>query len=241
MDSQASGGLAPRLLIVDDVAENREVLRRRFERRGFRCEEADGGLAALALIEAQAFDCVLLDINMPDLNGIEVLRRIRKDHPAVELPVIMVTAQTQHSDVQAAVEAEANAYVAKPVEFDVALARVEAQLKKRAEHLSRDPATPVFHTFPETVHSIAPHPVMGIAAEALVLAHLSVEQIAEKLGGCARYIDDQGGAYLGVWGPKNVERLHAALAARVPKLIVKRERPPWSRLEWRKGAAGAAA
>ncbi|HEX8569828.1 MAG TPA: response regulator [Caulobacteraceae bacterium] len=238
---QATGGLAPRLLIVDDVAENREVLRRRFERRGFRCEEAEGGEAALAAVASQAFDCILLDINMPDLNGIEVLRRIRKTHPAVELPVIMVTAQTQAADVQAAVEAEANAYVAKPVEFDIALARVETALKKRAEHLSRDPATPVFHTFPETAQAIEPHPVMGIAAEPLVLQHLTVEQIAEKLGGCARYLDDRGGAYLGVWGPKNVERLHALLSARVPKLIVKRERPPWSRLEWRKGAAGAAA
>ena len=241
MDSQGSGGLAPRLLIVDDVAENREVLRRRFERRGFHVTEADGGEAALRLVAEQAFDCVLLDINMPDLNGIEVLRRIRKDHPAVELPVIMVTAQTQHSDVQAAVEAEANAYVAKPVEFEVALARVEQQLRRRAEHLARDPATPVFHTFPEMLHSIAPHPVMGIADEALVLAHFTVEQLAEKLGGCARYLDDRGGAYLGVWGERNVERLHAALATRVPKLIVKRERPAWSKLEWRKGAAGAAA
>jgi DNA-binding response OmpR family regulator len=241
MDSLSTGGLKPRLLIVDDVAENREVLRRRFERRGFRCEEADGGLAALARIETQAFDCVLLDINMPDLNGIEVLRRIRREHSALELPVIMVTAQTQQSDVQAAVEAEANAYVAKPVEFDIALARVEAALKKRAEHLSQDSATPLFFMFPETAHSVAPHPVMGVAAEALVLAHLTVEQIAEKLGGCARYIDDRGGAYLGVWGEKNVERLHAALASRTAKLIVKRERPPWSRLEWRKGAAGAAA
>ena len=241
MDPQGTGGIAPRLLIVDDVAENREVLRRRFERRGFRCEEAAGGLPALSLVETQAFDCVLLDINMPDLNGIEVLRRIRRDYSALELPVIMVTAQTQAADVQAAVEAEANAYVAKPVEFDVALARVEAALKKRAEHLASDPATPVFYTFPETARAIEPHPVMGIASEALVLAHLTVEQIADKLGGCARYIDDRGGTYLGVWGPKNVERLHAVLAARVAKLIVKRERPPWSRLEWRKGAAGAAA
>ena len=241
MDAPSPGGLAPRLLIVDDVAENREVLRRRFERRGFRVAESDGGVGALEMIAAQAFDCVLLDINMPDMNGIEVLRRVRRTHPAVELPVIMVTAQTQAADVQAAVEAEANAYVAKPVEFEIALQRVEVQLKRRAEHLARDPATPVFHTFPETLHSIPPHPVMGIAAETLVLQHLTPEQIAEKLGGCARYVDDQGGAYLGAWGEKNVERLHAVLAARVPKLIVKRERPPWSRLEWRKGASGAAA
>ena len=243
MDGSSTGaaGLMPRLLIVDDIAENREVLRRRFERRGFRITEAEGGVSALALIDSQAFDTVLLDINMPDMNGIEVLRTIRQKHSQLELPVIMVTAQTQAADVKAAVDAEANAYVAKPVEFDIALARVEAQLKKRAEHLSQDPATPLFWTFPETAQATAPHPIMGIAEESRVLRHLSVEQMVEKLGGCARYTDDQGVAYLGVWGMKNVERLHGLLAARVPKLIVKRERPAWSRLEWRKAGSAAVA
>ena len=239
MDPASPVGLGPRLLIVDDVAENRDFLRRLFERRGFRVVEADGGVSALALIEAQAFDTVLLDVQMPDLNGIEVLRRIRARRSAVELPVIMVTAQTQQADVQAAVEAEANAYVAKPVDFALALSRVEAQLKKRSEAMSYDPATPLFFTFSETAHSLAPHPVMGVAEEGLVLACLSVEQLMGKLGGCARYVDEQGGALLGVWGEKNVERLHAVLAARSPKLVVMRERPPGARLEWRRAGKAA--
>ena len=232
-------GPAPRLLIVDDVAENRDFLRRRFERRGFKVVEADGGESALALIEQQPFDTVLLDVQMPDLNGIEVLRRIRKTRSAVELPVIMVTAQTQHADVQAAIEAEANAYVAKPVDFELALARVEAQLKKRSEALSQDPDAPGFFTFEETAHSVPPHPVMGVAEESLVLSCLTVEQLIAKLGCCARYLDDGGRVYLGVWGAKNVERLHAVLAARAPKLVVRRERPAMARLEWRRTEAAA--
>src|SRR5689334_4590910 len=59
----------PRLLIVDDIADNRAVLARRFERRGFEIVEADGGNRAIELISQQAFDLVLLDVMMPDIDG----------------------------------------------------------------------------------------------------------------------------------------------------------------------------
>src|SRR6202044_683317 len=63
----------PRLLVVDDVADNRTVLARRFQRRNFEIVEADGGLKALELIRSGAYDVVLLDVMMPDLSGLEVL------------------------------------------------------------------------------------------------------------------------------------------------------------------------
>jgi diguanylate cyclase (GGDEF)-like protein len=123
-----------RLLIVDDIRENREILRRRFERHGFRVTEAIGGIDALALIEREDFDLVLLDMMMPDISGLEVLARIRsKCSPAV-LPVIMVTAKSQSEDIVEALSGGANDYITKPVDFSIALARVSTQLdRKRAE------------------------------------------------------------------------------------------------------------
>ena len=123
-----------RLLIVDDVRDNREILRRRFERHGFHATEAGGGIEALDLLETEAFDLVLLDMMMPDIGGLEVLARIRAKYSPGVLPVIMVTAKSQSEDIVEALNRGANDYITKPVDFSIALARVVTQLdRKRAE------------------------------------------------------------------------------------------------------------
>ena len=129
LDSRAEG--MARLLIVDDVRENREILRRRFERHGFHATEAGGGLEALELLEREAFDLVLLDMMMPGIDGLEVLERIRSKWSAGVLPVIMVTARSQSEDVVEALNRGANDYITKPVDFSIALARVLTQLDRR--------------------------------------------------------------------------------------------------------------
>ena len=134
-DSEVSSEVKPHILIVDDVSDNRAVLRRRFERQGFTVSEADGGLPALALIEEKDFDTVLLDVMMPDLDGVEVLRRIRQKRSSAILPVIMVTARTQSEDLVAALGEGADDYITKPVDFAVALARVKTQLARRNAEL----------------------------------------------------------------------------------------------------------
>ncbi len=131
---QAPPAMLPSLLIVDDIADNRTILARRFQRRGFEIVEASSGREALACLTTRPFDTVLLDVMMPEMDGIEVLRRIREQHSASEMPVIMVTAKSQSEDIVAALALGANDYVTKPVEFDVALARVTTQIeRKRAE------------------------------------------------------------------------------------------------------------
>jgi diguanylate cyclase (GGDEF)-like protein len=123
----------PRLLVVDDVADNRTILTRRFERLEFDVVEAEGGVRALELIAAGGFDAVLLDVMMPDLSGLDVLRNARRDHSPESLPIIMVTANSQSADIVEALGLGANDYVVKPVNFAVALARVQAQVaRKRA-------------------------------------------------------------------------------------------------------------
>jgi diguanylate cyclase (GGDEF)-like protein len=124
----------PSLLIVDDIAANRAILSRRFNPRGFQITEADCGVRALELIKQQHFDLVLLDVMMPDLDGLQVLKRIRQEHSAISLPVIMVTAKNDSIDIAEALDAGANDYITKPVDFVVAMARLTTLLgRKQAE------------------------------------------------------------------------------------------------------------
>lgn len=122
------------ILIVDDHKMNRELLRLRFEKRGYKTTPAENGAVALELIRKQHYDIVLLDIMMDDMSGYQVLEEIRKDYGMGELPVIMVTAKDLPEDIVKALHLGANDYVTKPVNFAVALARVQNALAlKRTE------------------------------------------------------------------------------------------------------------
>jgi diguanylate cyclase (GGDEF)-like protein len=134
VDPNSGPDACPRLLIVDDISDNRSILKRRFERRGFDVSEAESGLAAIELLENGVFDLVLLDVMMPGIDGIETLKRIRAKKSSAELPVIMVTAKSESANIVEALELGANDYVTKPVDFAVALARVNTQISRmRAE------------------------------------------------------------------------------------------------------------
>jgi diguanylate cyclase (GGDEF)-like protein len=126
-----STSVRPRLLIVDDISDNRTILTRRFQRRGFDVVEAECGLTAIELIDKESFDLVLLDVMMPGMDGIETLKRIRSRNSASELPVIMVTAKSESTNIVDALELGANDYVTKPVDFAVALARVNTQISRK--------------------------------------------------------------------------------------------------------------
>ena len=125
----------PRVLIVDDVADNRAVLSCRFVEHGFEIVEADCGAEALRLVQEQTFDVMLLDVMLPDMNGTAVLRRIRERFSASLLPVIMLTPNSQADDVIEAMKIGANDYVMKPVDFSIALARVNNQVARRRAEL----------------------------------------------------------------------------------------------------------
>ncbi len=120
------------LLVVDDDEMSRDQLSRRLERRGFRVLRAASGEAALETVKEHSVDLLLLDVMMPGLSGFDVLRAVRGQRSPLELPVIMTTARTDSDDVVEALEAGANDYVTKPIDFPVALARIQAQLRARA-------------------------------------------------------------------------------------------------------------
>jgi DNA-binding response OmpR family regulator len=119
------------LLVVDDDEMSRDQLSRRLERRGFTVIMAADGYVALETLKRRSVDLVLLDVMMPGLSGLDVLRTIRRSRTAIELPVIMATARAASDDVVEALEAGANDYVTKPIDFPVALARIHAQLRAR--------------------------------------------------------------------------------------------------------------
>jgi diguanylate cyclase (GGDEF)-like protein/PAS domain S-box-containing protein len=127
------------LLVVDDNAVNRKILSRQLENQGYLVTCVDSGEEALRLIGSQAFDLVMLDIMMPNVDGLEVLRRIRARFTPAQLPVIMVTARDQSQDIVEALDLGANDYATKPVDFPVTLARVRTHLSfKRAEEALRE-------------------------------------------------------------------------------------------------------
>ena len=122
-----------RLLVVDDNEANREVLERRLVRRGYHVLSVSSGQAALDAVLRERWDAVLLDIEMPEVSGLDVLTKIRATHSKAELPVIMATARTGSEDMVEAFRLGANDYVTKPLDFLVVLARLEFHLAIQRE------------------------------------------------------------------------------------------------------------
>jgi class 3 adenylate cyclase len=122
------------LLVVDDNEMNRDMLSRRLKSRGYTVLTAEDGQQALALVASRPFDLILLDIMMPVMSGIDVLKVLRQTHSLTELPVIMATAKDQGEDIVEALTLGANDYVTKPLDFPVVLARTETQLSLKRAH-----------------------------------------------------------------------------------------------------------
>lgn len=119
-----------RILVVDDVKENRELLEGILAGLGHEAELAADGIEALAKLKLD-IDLVLLDIQMPGMDGFEVARRIRQDPEVAHIPIIMVTALTSKEDRLRAVEAGANDFIAKPVDKIEVKVRTDSLLKMK--------------------------------------------------------------------------------------------------------------
>jgi sigma-B regulation protein RsbU (phosphoserine phosphatase) len=119
------------LLIVDDEELNRDGLARRLQRHDYEVVAAKSGREAIDLLGDRRFDLVLLDVMMPGMNGLEVLKFLRRVDSLIDLPIIMVTAKGESGDTVEALELGANDYVTKPLDFPVVLARIRTQLALR--------------------------------------------------------------------------------------------------------------
>jgi diguanylate cyclase (GGDEF)-like protein/PAS domain S-box-containing protein len=120
-----------RLLIVDDNEMNRDMLARRLARKGYVIGLAENAKGLLERVKQDSVDLVLLDIEMPEVTGLDALKTLRQHFSPAELPIIMVTAKTQSDDIVTALDLGANDYLTKPIDFPVAVARIGTQLSHK--------------------------------------------------------------------------------------------------------------
>lgn len=119
------------VLVVDDNEVNRDLLTRRLQRQGHRIVVAENGRQALERIREQPFDLVLLDIMMPEMNGYEVLERIKSDPELRHIPVVMISALDDIESVVRCIELGAEDYLFKPFNPTLLKARISACLEKK--------------------------------------------------------------------------------------------------------------
>ncbi|MGE5270933.1 MAG: response regulator transcription factor, partial [Thiohalocapsa sp.] len=120
------------ILIVDDDAALRQSLAEQLERHAeFASRECDSGGGALELVGRERFDAVLLDVGLPDLDGREVCRLMRR--AGIAVPIVMLTAADSEADTVQGLDAGANDYVTKPFRLNELLARLRAHLRQ-SEH-----------------------------------------------------------------------------------------------------------
>ena len=137
-DRAADAGKA-RVLVVDDEAGNRDLLARRLQREGYAVLAAGGGREALEVVAREPVDVVLLDVMMPDLDGLAVLERLKADPASRDLPVIMISALDDLSAIANCIQAGALDYLPKPFEPVILRARLAASLaEKRFRDQERD-------------------------------------------------------------------------------------------------------
>jgi len=124
-------GVTGRILIVDDIQSNREVLRKNLQSQGHEVVDVDGGKAALDLLQSQDVDLVLLDILMPELDGYQVLGKIKADRKLKHVPVIVISALDEMASVIKCIEAGAEDYLSKPFDPTLLKARISNCLEKK--------------------------------------------------------------------------------------------------------------
>ncbi|MEW6708044.1 MAG: chemotaxis response regulator CheY [Pseudomonadota bacterium] len=124
-----------KFLIVDDFSTMRRIVRGLLKEMGCNnADEAEDGAIALNMLKAQKFDFVVTDINMPNMNGFELLKSIKADDSLKHLPVLMVTAEARKEDIVLAAQSGAAGYIVKPF--------TKATLEEKVQKILQKMATP---------------------------------------------------------------------------------------------------
>lgn len=105
------------VLVVDDEPDTAEMIAEMMRLSGYKALKSFGGTQALSIITREKPAAVLLDLMMPDISGLDVLRFMRRDPRLADIPVIIVSAKTMPEDIKTGIEAGANVYLTKPVAF----------------------------------------------------------------------------------------------------------------------------
>jgi diguanylate cyclase (GGDEF)-like protein len=126
--------MSARILVVDDILLNVKLLAARLEHENYLVSTAADGFEALAKIDAEQPDIILLDVMMPGLDGFETCRRIKADVAMAHIPVVMVTALSEVDDLVRGFEAGADDFLIQPVNGPALLARVRSQLQRKRQY-----------------------------------------------------------------------------------------------------------
>jgi two-component system, OmpR family, alkaline phosphatase synthesis response regulator PhoP len=127
----------PRILVVDDEEDIAELIRYNLTAEGYRVSCAGSGEDAIRLIRSKPFDLVVLDIMLPGISGIKVAETLRSDPKFLNLPLIMLTAKSEETDIVTGLEL-ADDYVTKPFSPKVLFARISAVLRRKSEPSEKD-------------------------------------------------------------------------------------------------------
>ncbi|MGD0615617.1 MAG: response regulator, partial [Verrucomicrobiota bacterium] len=122
------------VLVVDDEEQNRSLLRDPLEALGYEIAEAENGLRALEKVAGRPPDVILLDLMMPEMDGFEVCRRLKKDSKTAHIPILMVTALSERKERLMGIQAGANDFLTKPVDIQDVILRVRNSVYAKQLH-----------------------------------------------------------------------------------------------------------
>ncbi|MBI4792626.1 MAG: response regulator transcription factor [Deltaproteobacteria bacterium] len=143
------------ILIVEDDEDIQQLVSYNLIKAGFHVMCADTGEEGLQKLQPGGIDCVLLDLMLPGMSGLEVCRSIKKNQSSSDVPILMLTAKGEEDDVVAGLECGADDYVTKPFSPKVLIARVKALLRRRFDQLAD---TPVEKKEKIILHGLEIHP-----------------------------------------------------------------------------------
>ena len=120
----------PRILYIEDNRDNRILVRRVLEVEGYEVVEAEDGWVGLRIARAERFDLILVDINLPEVDGYEVTARLRDLNTVEDVPIIAITANVMKGDREKTLAAGCSGYIQKPIDVDLLPMQVAAFLEK---------------------------------------------------------------------------------------------------------------
>ena len=206
----------PVIAVIEDDAPIRRFLRSALEANGYTVEEAADGTSGLAVAANRRAEALILDLGLPDIDGVEVIRRVREWSA---MPIIVLSARTQERDKIAALDAGADDYVVKPFSEGELLARLRVALRRGAR--TQEAATSL--DAGELSIDLDARTVRR-AGETIHLTPIEWLLLAELVRNAGRVLT-QRNLLLAVWGPGHVERPHY-LRIYMSNLRQKLERDP---------------
>jgi two-component system phosphate regulon response regulator PhoB len=129
------------VLIVEDDPDIAELIRFHVDREGWPAQVTALGRTALESVKRQPPDLLVLDLMLPDLDGLEICRRIRRDEAVRTIPILIVSAKGEEADIVTGLEIGADDYVTKPFSPRVLIARMRNMLRRHTTHSTGDPST----------------------------------------------------------------------------------------------------